>query len=105
MIDFSLLLWSGLFMALLTAALGSLFPANHRPWWHARRRAEPAARAGVVVAELDPHLAETQPVTVPFQVVESVDRRDRPLPFVGKDRRRAARAAARQDARRHGNGR
>jgi len=105
MIDFPLVLLSCLFMALLTAAFGSLFPAAHRPWWHPLRRAEPATRASAAATEIDPHLAETQPVTLPLQVVESVDRRGQPLPFVGKDRRKAARAAARHEHRRHGNGR
>lgn len=104
MIDFSLVLLSGLFMALLTAALGCLFPAAYRPWWHPRRRVEPAARAGAVALESDPHLAETQPVTLPLQVVDGVDRRGQPLPFVGKERRKSARATARRDHRRHGNG-
>jgi hypothetical protein len=91
-------------MALFTAVLGSLFPAAYRPWWYPLRRTESVARARAAAAEDDPHLAETQPVTISFDVVQSVDRRDQPLAFVGKDRRKAARAAARQDARRRANG-
>ena len=92
-------------MAVLAAALGSVFPAAYRPWWHPLQRAQPTApRAHASAAEFDPHLAETQPVTVPLEVVDTLDRRAQPLPFVGKDRRKVAHASERQQTRRRGNG-
>lgn len=69
-------------MAGTTALLGFFFPASRRPWWHAIERAAPLQSSST-----DASLA----------LVETTDRRNGTLPFVGRDRRKAARAG---DARR-----
>jgi hypothetical protein len=64
-------------MAASTALVGFFFPASRRPWWHALERTE------------RPQSSTTTALTV----VETTDRRCGALPFVGRDRRKAAQAA------------
>lgn len=64
-------------MAAMTALISCLFPASHRPWWHALDRTE--ARPAVIAQRLE--------------LIETTDRRGTALPFVGRDRRKAAQAA------------
>jgi hypothetical protein len=64
-------------MAATLALFGFFFPASHRPWWHALDRAE----------------AQPASTAPSLEAVETTDRRGTALPFVGRDRRRAAQAA------------
>lgn len=102
-------------MALLQAALGAFFPASHRPWWHALPRAARAVRAGTGSASELPTLpvyadadADTDADLIgtrhagALTVVETVDRRQQSLPFVGRDRRLVAQVQAAETTRRNG---
>jgi hypothetical protein len=75
-------------MALSQAVLGAFFPSTHRPWWHPLKR------------EVRPGAAEA-PQTA-LQLVETLDRRQTSLPFVGRDRRKVAQAEAQSNQRRTG---
>ncbi len=100
-------------MALLQAALGAFFPASHRPWWHALPRAARLVRAGTgsaselptlpvyADADADADLIGTRHAGA-LTVVETVDRRQQSLPFVGRDRRLVAEVTAAETTRRDG---
>jgi hypothetical protein len=102
-------------MALLQAALGAFFPASHRPWWHALPRAARPLRPVESAASQLP----TVPVDVEadvsapseligqrhapvLSVVETTDRRQHALPFVGRDRRLVGRQEVEVRTRRDG---
>ncbi len=98
-------------MAITQAALGAFFPASHRPWWHALPRAARPVRAGTgsaselptlpVYADADADLIGTRHAGA-LTVVETVDRRQQSLPFVGRDRRLVAEVTAAETTRRDG---
>ena len=103
-IEWGVYLAGGTGMAMLAAALDALQPANRRSWWHARprqtfapRHERAAALTTVAADEVD--RADLTAAAPALQLVDTVERRDTQLPFVGKDRRRASRAAARQQRR------
>lgn len=108
-------------MALLQAALGAFFPASHRPWWHALPRAARTVRTSESSASQLPtvpvdgegeiELIGTRHADVgaampapALSVVETVDRRTRALPFVGRDRRQVAQAEASANSRKRRDG-
>ncbi|MCK6424446.1 MAG: hypothetical protein L6Q75_05075 [Burkholderiaceae bacterium] len=77
-------------LALFAAALDALLPRQRRSWWRALPKADFAPR------ERRAAPLQTVAPTVTLQAVQTQDRRQAPLPFVGKDRRKAAQAAARR---------
>jgi len=87
-------------MALLAAAVDAALPASRRSWWHARPRQAFAPRhehaAALTTSAADVAEVGSMAPVPALQLVGTVERRDNQLPFVGRDRRRAARAAARQ---------
>ncbi|MGY0196881.1 hypothetical protein ACWA7J_17575 [Leptothrix sp. BB-4] len=85
-----LMLLSCVAMALTQAVLGAFFPSTHRPWWHPLKR------------ETRPMSSATAAPQTALQLVETLDRRQTPMPFVGRDRRKAGRAEAGADQRRTG---
>ncbi len=85
-----LVLLSCVAMALTHAAIGAFFPSTHRPWWHPLQRAEPA-----------PQAVDAEPQTA-LQLVETQDRRQTALPFVGRDRRKVAQGEAARSTTRTG---
>ncbi len=100
-IEWGVYLAGGAGMALLAAAVDAALPASRRSWWHARprqafapRHEHAAALTSVAADGID--RADVTGAAPALQLVGTVERRDILLPFVGRDRRRAARAAARQ---------
>ncbi|RZS54855.1 hypothetical protein [Sphaerotilus mobilis] len=92
-------------MALTQAALGALFPASHRPWWHALpRAARPIRSTAGASSELPTVPADSDELlqSPSLTVVETVDRRHQSLPFVGRDRRLVAQIEAAETSRRTG---
>jgi hypothetical protein len=89
-IELSLLVASGIAMLLAMAALDALLPRNRRAWWSTRAMQVYAPRHERV-AQADADAAtEFEEPAFGLQLVETVDRRNLALPFVGKDRRQVA---------------
>ena len=82
-------------MALLAAAVDAALPRSRKAWWHAQPCLAFAPRHQRVDGLAPRALADAAPA-VTLREVDTVERRAQALPFVGRDRRRAARAAARQ---------
>ncbi len=99
-IEWGAYLAGGAGMALLAAAVDAALPASRRSWWHARPRQAFAPRhehaAALTTSAADVAEVGSMAPVPALQLVGTVERRDNQLPFVGRDRRRAARAAARQ---------
>ena len=99
-IEWGVYLAGGAGMALLAAAVDAALPASRRSWWHARPRQAFAPRheraAALTTSAADVAEVGSMAPVPALQLVETAERRDNQLPFVGRDRRRAARAAARQ---------
>ena len=81
-----LVLLSCVAMALTQATIGAFFPSTHRPWWHPLQRELRTPRSATADAAAEPMTA--------LQLVETHDRRQNALPFVGRDRRKVAQGEA-----------
>jgi hypothetical protein len=97
MIPWELVLAGSAGMALLAATVDAALPRSRKAWWHARPRQAFARRDehAPALTTVAPEVHCAAPLSA-LQVVESADRRGTQLPFVGRDRRKAERAAARQ---------
>lgn len=96
MIDWGVFIAGCAGMALLAAAVDGALPRSRRSWWRAQARAEfsPRQARSAATETALPAIVATE--RVELQLVATDERRQNGLPFVGKDRRRAARAAVRQ---------
>ena len=94
MVDLTLILAGCAGVAATAGAIGAVMPPALRPWWHTRRN--------FVAPVLAPGADTSAPPAL--QLVETVDRRQQQLPFVGQDRRRTRQGRSAQDRQRQGNG-
>lgn len=93
-IEWGLLVASGIGMLLMMVAVDAVLPRNRRAWWSARAQHAYAPRHERVGQSEDIAPVEDAEPAFGLQLVETVDRRNLSLPFVGKDRRQAASAEA-----------